>query len=138
MVDRTLIFRKLANLEEYQSQIQEFQGISLDAYTRDWKTQRIVERTLQMMVETCSDIAGHIIADKKFRVPTGYADAFKVLGENQFIEKPLATSLSQVAKFRNIVVHDYDRVDGEIVIGILRSRLQDFELFKDAVVAFLK
>lgn len=138
MVDRTLILRKLSNLEAYLVQIQEYQNISLDAYMNDWKTQRIIERTLQMMVETCSDIAGHIIADEKYRVPTGYADTFQVLAENRFFNETLADSLSKMAKFRNVVVHDYDQVDGEIVIGILRRRLSDFELFKDAVVAFLK
>ena len=138
MVDRTLILRKLTNLEAYLDQIQEYQDISLDAYVDDWKTQRIIERTLQMMIETCSDIAGHIISDQKYRVPTGYADTFKVLDENQILSHTLADSLSNMAKFRNVVVHDYDVVDGEIVIGILRKHLQDFKLFRDAVVAFLK
>ena len=138
MVDRTLILRKLSNLETYLVQIQEYEGISLDVYVDNWKTQRIIERTLQMMIETCSDIAGHIISDKKYRVPTGYADTFKVLNENQILSGSLADSLSNMAKFRNVVVHDYDMVDGEIVIGILRKHLQDFELFRDVVVGFLK
>ncbi len=137
MVDQTLILRKLSNLEAYLVQIEEYRTISLEAYLNDWKTQRIIERTLQMMVETCSDIAGHIIADRKYRVPTGYADTFKVLEENKVLDKTLAESLSKMAKFRNVVVHDYDQVDGEIVIGILRKYLPDFSSFKDAVVALL-
>ena len=138
MVDRTLILRKLSNLEAYLAQILEYQNISLGAYVNDWKTQRIIERTLQMMIETCSDIAGHIIADEKYRVPTGYADTFQVLSENRLIDEALAESLSKMAKFRNVVVHDYDQVDEEIVIGILRRRLSDFGKFKDAIVIFLK
>ena len=138
MVDRTLILRKLSNLEAYLDQIQEYQDISLDAYMNEWKTQRIIERTLQMMIETCSDIAGHIISDQKYRVPTGYADTFKVLQENQILNHSLAVSLSKMAKFRNVVVHDYDVVDGEIVMGILKKNLSDFTRFKDAVLAFLK
>ena len=43
-----------------------------------------------------------------------------------------------MVKFRNVVVHDYDRIDGEIVIGILKKRLDDFITYKDAVVQFLK
>jgi uncharacterized protein YutE (UPF0331/DUF86 family) len=35
-----------------------------------------------MMIETCVDIAGHIISDKAFRTPTSYSDTFKVLHEN--------------------------------------------------------
>ena len=50
----------------------------------------------------------------------------------------LSKSLEKMAKFRNIVVHDYDRVDEEIVIGILRKSLDDFIKFKDAIIVFIK
>ena len=53
MVDKSLILRKLSTLDEYLKQINEFADISLKDYAADWKIQRIVERTLQMMIETC-------------------------------------------------------------------------------------
>ena len=138
MVDRTLILRKLSALEAYLEQITEYKTISIEQYANDWKNQRIIERTLQMMVETCIDIAGHIISDMKFRIPNSYADSFSVLAENGIVDNNLSQSLEKMAKFRNVVVHDYDRVDAEIVIGILRINLDDFNKFKDAVVSFLK
>ena len=52
--------------------------------------------------------------------------------------KAFQQSLEKMAKFRNIVVHDYDRVDEEIVIGILRKNLDDFTKYKDAVVKLIK
>ena len=70
MVDKTLVLRKLADLDQYLAQIGEYADITVTQYSADWKTQRIVERTLQMMIETCVDIAGHIISDKNFRIPT--------------------------------------------------------------------
>jgi len=69
MVDETIILRKLSELEEYTAQIQDFRSISVDDYKSDWKSQRIIERTLQMMIETCVDVAGHIISDRKYRNP---------------------------------------------------------------------
>ena len=138
MVDRTLILRKLSALEEYFEQLSEYRSISTDQYEKDWRSQRIIERTLQMMVETCIDISGHIIADMKFRVPISYADSFHVLAENGIVDDSLSESLEKMAKFRNVVVHDYDRVDKEIVIGILRKNLDDFIKFKDAIVNLVK
>jgi len=138
MVDRTLILRKLSMLEEYLKQIAEYRSISTEQYANDWKSQRIIERTLQMMVETCIDIAGHIISDMKYRIPTSYADSFSVLAENRIVDNNLSQSLVKMAKFRNVVVHDYDRVDAEIVIGILRRNLDDFKKYKDAVVKLIK
>ena len=89
MVDTALVLRKLAALEAYRNQIAEYAGIALDAYRSDWKVQRIVERTLQIMIETCADIAGHVIADEGLRAADSYADTFRVLGEQQILSPDL-------------------------------------------------
>ena len=78
MVDKGLVLRKLAELEEYLGQIREYTNITIERYSSDWKIQRIIERTLQIMIETCADIAGHIISDRGYRIPKSYADTFRV------------------------------------------------------------
>ena len=138
MVDKTLILRKLAELEEYLGQIKEYASITVNRYSKDWKAQRVVERTLQMMIETCADVAGHIISDKGYRVPSTYADTFRVLYENGILNKDLFETMEKMAKFRNIIVHHYDKVDTEIVIGILKKDLKDFLAYKDAIINILK
>ena len=74
MVDKTLILRRISELDQYLIQIREFSDISVSEYSDDWRAQRIVERTLQIMIETCLDISGHIISDEGFRTPENYAD----------------------------------------------------------------
>ena len=138
MVDETLILRKLSELDQYFKQIKEYEGITVAEYSDDWKIQRIIERTLQMMIETCVDIAGHIIADKGYRTPTSYSDSFRVLHEEKVLSDKLFSALEKMAKFRNIVVHHYDKVDAEIVVGILKKDLKDFKGYRDAIVNFLK
>jgi uncharacterized protein YutE (UPF0331/DUF86 family) len=138
VVDKTLILRKLAELEEYLGQIKEYADITVNRYSKDWKAQRVVERTLQMMIEICADIAGHIISDKGYRVPATYADTFRVLYENGILNKDLFETMEKMAKFRNIIVHHYDKVDTEIVIGILKKDLKDFLAYKDAIINILK
>ena len=134
MVDKTLILRKLAELEEYLGQIREFSSVSAEVYSGDWKTRRIVERTLQLMIELCIDIAGHIISDRRLRVPVSYADTFKSLAEAGLITPQISDVMEKMAKFRNIVVHQYENVDTEIVIMILRKHLDDFLVFRDTVL----
>ncbi len=138
MVDETLILRKLSELDEYNNQIKEYEKITVAQYSDDWKIPRIIERTLQMMVETCVDIASHIIADKGYRVPKSYSDTFKVLHEEKIVSSKLFNSLEKMAKFRNIVIHHYDKVDAKIVVGILKKDLQDFMGYRDAIISFLK
>jgi len=137
LVDQRLIGRKLAQLDTYLQQIGDFSTLSLSRYRKDWKTQRIVERTLQILIEVCIDIANHIIADRQMRLPTGYADTFKVLLEERVIGKRLGESLEKMAKFRNVIVHQYETIDPTIVVSILHRNLGDFEKYKKAVIKFL-
>jgi uncharacterized protein YutE (UPF0331/DUF86 family) len=138
MVDKSLILRKLSTLDEYQKQINEYAEISLKDYTADWKIQRIVERTLQMMIETCLDVSGHIISDERLKVPKTYADMFRILVENKILKKAQLEALEKMAQFRNIIVHDDQKIDAGIVIGILQKNLHDFERFKEAIIDYLK
>lgn len=137
MVDILLIKRKLAELDTYLGQLKEYQDIKLSDYKSQWKTQRIVERTLHIMIELCVDIANHIISDCDLRPPTSYADTFSVLMEGKIINKSLSERLQKMAKFRNILVHRYEEIEPEIVISILRKDLKDFDLFKKAILNFL-
>lgn len=138
MVDKTLILKKLSNVEEYLKQIKEFSDISAKDYEASWKIQRIVERTLQIMIESCLDVAGHIISDAGFRVPETYVDMFRILTENGILKEKQLPALEKMARFRNIVVHDYAKIDSEIVIGILQRNLVDFEKFNQAIIDYLK
>lgn len=137
MVDRDLLLRKLADLDQYLGQVSEYRGITIDQYRKDWKIQRIVERTLQMIIELCVDIANHIIADRGLRVPATYSEAFEVLGEAGLLDAARRDVMIRMSKFRNVVVHDDARADHTVVVQILREHLEDITLFKAAVLKWI-
>ncbi|HIJ88427.1 MAG TPA: DUF86 domain-containing protein [Desulfuromonadales bacterium] len=137
MVDKALVFRKIASLSEYQKQVSEYSALTVEQYRSDWKIQRIVERTLQMMIELCADIANHVISDNGLRIPETYADTFRVLAENNILAPDKLAVMEKMSKFRNIVVHQYETVDAEIVILVLRRHLDDFKQFSDSVIQFI-
>lgn len=137
MVDRDLALRRLASLEEYRTQLAEYAQVTPDGYAGDWRTQRVVERTLQLAIETCVDLASHVIADRRLRVPASYAETFEILGEAGLLPENLRRTLVEMARFRNILVHDYTRLDPARVVTILRERLGDFDRFRDAILALL-
>lgn len=134
MVDRDLILRKIADLDQYLAQLSEYRGVTVEAYRRDWKTQRIIERTLQIAIEACVDIASHVIADRGLRVPATYAETFDVLGDAGLLDAELRDAMVRMAKFRNVIVHEYTRVDPAIVVGIVNEHLGDLATFRSAVL----
>jgi uncharacterized protein YutE (UPF0331/DUF86 family) len=133
VVDRDLVLRRLALLDTYLGQLAPYREIGVEAYSADWKTQRIVERTLHLAIETCMDVADHIVADRRLRVPETGADTFEILAEAGLLDASLATALASMVGFRNILVHDYTRIDPAIVVRVLARDLADVVRFRAAV-----
>mgnify|MGYP001355604689 CR=1 FL=1 len=137
MVDKNLILRKISELEEYITQLEELKDVTVEEYSKDWKIQRAVERTLQIAIELCVDIANHIISDEGWRVPVSYSDTFKVLKENKVIDNELFSIMERMARFRNIIVYNYDKLDQTIILDILKKNLEDFMKYRDSILKWL-
>jgi uncharacterized protein YutE (UPF0331/DUF86 family) len=60
-----------------------------------------------------------------------------VLAENGLLPPDLTTALENMAGFRNLLVHDYERVDPAIVVDVLTRRLADIRTFTQRVLAHL-
>jgi uncharacterized protein YutE (UPF0331/DUF86 family) len=134
VVDRDLILRRIADIEQYLQQLAGYRQIDLESYQSDWKTQRIVERTLHLMIEGCMDLADHIVADRRLRVPETGAAAFQTLADAGVVSPDLGNALARTVGFRNILVHEYARLDPVIVLRVLRTDVDDIERFRDAVL----
>ena len=65
-------------------------------------------------------------------------DVFAILSEEGIVSTSLLQTLITMTRFRNLIVHDYARIDNATVFGILRKRLGDFDLFAQAVVTYLE
>jgi uncharacterized protein YutE (UPF0331/DUF86 family) len=136
MIDKEVIESKLRFLEEYLVDLREFEKITLRDYQTSKKNQRFVERTLHLACESCLDIAAHIVSRLGFRQPRDNKDLFQILFENKVISEDVCTAMIKMAKFRNIVVHDYARIDPAIVINITKNNLGDFKRFAAEILSF--
>ena len=137
MVDRDLLRRKLAELAEYVTQVSEYRNLTVEGYRADWRTQRIVERTLQMAIEACLDVASHVLADRGLRAPSTYAETFETLVQAGLMSPDLGRVMVEMTGFRNVIVHEYARIDADTVIRILRERLADFRRFETEALRWL-
>jgi uncharacterized protein YutE (UPF0331/DUF86 family) len=137
MHDTEVIQSKLNFLREYLGDLKAYETIPLNQYRQSKKDQRFVERTLHLACECCIDIAAHIISRRGMREPRDNKDLFLVLFENGVISEPVSNAMIKMAKFRNIIVHDYARIDPEIVVGILNKNLLDLKSFSREILQYL-
>ena len=127
MVDSDLVRRKLTELSEYVSQVSEYRDVTAEQYRADWKIQRIVERTLQMAIEACVDIASHMVADRGLRAPATYADTFEILVQSGLLSPDLGEAMVKMTGFRNVIVHDYLGLDLENIWDIVHRDIPELQ-----------
>lgn len=67
------------------------------------------------------------------RVPEEYAECFSLLGEAGIISPQLSRNLQRMARFRNMLVHLYWKVDYEQLYVVLQRHLDDLDAFIKAI-----
>ena len=137
MVDRVLLERILSDIQSNVKALRNAEDITWDIYRTDIRARRFVERTLHISIEACIDSAQHIISDEQMREPTSYRDTFLVLAENKILKPEDLPRFENIASFRNLLVHYYERVDDAIVYGVFKNNLSDFDLFVGQIVNLL-
>lgn len=133
-MDNAVIQNKLSGIEEYLTKLETITPADLTGYEKDWKTQMIAERGLQLLIEIIIDVANRLIAVKKWGPTTSSADSIRLLALKKVIssEEPYL----KMIKFRNFIVHNYDRVDNRIVYSILTRNLDDIRRFREEVLSY--
>jgi len=80
---------------------------------------------LIVAIEGAMDICNSIVARAGGRAPRDHADCFEVLRELGFLEAEFVEKLKRMAKFRNLLVHLYWKVDDRKIHEILRDDIRD-------------
>ena len=93
---------------------------------KDYTKQDSIMLNIQRVCEAAIDLAMHIISVKKLGIPQNSRDAFEVLSSNSIIDENLSKNLKAMVGFRNIVVHDYQSINLNVVETIINNHLDDF------------
>jgi uncharacterized protein YutE (UPF0331/DUF86 family) len=138
MTLREKVAEKLDRLGEYVGYLRECQKRSLDELKRDPFLRGAVERYLQLSAESVIDVAEMLIAELELRKAEEYKEAIEILGEGGILPAEFASGFSTIAGFRNILVHEYARIDLALVHRHLLTDLDDFDKFSRFIAAFLQ
>jgi uncharacterized protein YutE (UPF0331/DUF86 family) len=134
-IDR--INERLAALREYVVFLQKQQHVTSDILHNDPTIRGAIERYLHLACEAVLDIANQLIAEYRYRAPNEYKEAIMILGEEGILEKDFAKQFAPIAGFRNILVHDYLKINEDEIVDKIQNHLQDFDTFAKSVATFL-
>ena len=133
MVDRDLIVSKADAIKKHVDRAVKKSQVDITGFINDRDRQDIVLFNLQMAVQNCIDIAAHIISDEGFGVPGSNNEMFYLLEENGYIGPPVVEKMIAAVGFRNLVVHEYGKLDLEEVYRISRNDIMDLLIYISAI-----
>lgn len=137
MLDKERILAKIAELDSYLNELNQIKPKSFNKY-QDIKTKRSCERLLQLMIECVIDICKLVVFGLKLGFPSEEFDLFNKMLDKKILSKKIVSILKKMRGFRNILVHEYAKVDDRLVFDSIKKRLSDFEKFKKEILKFLE
>ncbi len=129
MTNLKTIENKVSSVKKYIKIAERYKKYSQEEIENNVDTRGMVERYLYLAAQAAIDLAEAVIANKKFRKPTTMTEAFYILEEENIIPPELTKKLVNMVGFRNIISHDYEKIDYDIVYDILHNGLSDIAEF---------
>ncbi|NCS94584.1 MAG: DUF86 domain-containing protein [Leptospira sp.] len=115
-------------LEEY------YKNPSLGNYTELDALILNLERACQAAI----DLAMHLVSLQQLGVPQSSSDAFRILESNKFIQQDTAKSLLGMVGFRNIAIHEYQKLNLDIIHQIMKNEYKVFIQFCEELGIVIK
>ncbi|MGH8626047.1 MAG: type VII toxin-antitoxin system HepT family RNase toxin [Gammaproteobacteria bacterium] len=104
-------------------------------FKEDYLKQDAIALNVQRACELCIDIANHLIKTKKLGLPQDSKDSFSLLQRGGLINEAMMASLRAMVGFRNILVHQYQKLDLDIMGDIIEHRLDALLDFANTALA---
>lgn len=129
---------RLSKLEHYLSELRDLEQITFQEYQSNKFIRKFVERTLHTAIEACLDIGRRLISQAGLGQPEDNRTVFTILAEANILPVSQLSNFQAMAGFRNILVHEYAGLDDAAVFGVLKRRLDDFDIFLKAITEYLR
>jgi uncharacterized protein YutE (UPF0331/DUF86 family) len=114
---------KITEIEKYLEELESILPGSFEEYSFDWKIRDICERRFEKIIEAVIDLGFLIIKGERLEMPKDDENVFCILRDNKLISAQLYEKLKQAKGMRNIITHQYGKIDDELVFEAVSEQL---------------
>ncbi len=125
MVD-DVVLNKAATIERCVARAREEYAAAGDGFALNYSRQDAAVLNIQRACEAALDVGHYLIRRDKLGVPQSARDVFALLAQAGRIEPVLADALKKMVGFRNIAVHEYQRLLLPVTESIITRHLDEF------------
>jgi uncharacterized protein YutE (UPF0331/DUF86 family) len=124
-----IIEQHIQNMEEALVQLGKYRNISFNEFQKDLSLVWIVEKGLEILIQNLLDIGAHLLASEIKNDWEDYGEVILKLGKHGVIPQEFVDQIKGMAGLRNILIHEYLRIDLNKLFDYLKYRLEDFVQF---------
>jgi uncharacterized protein YutE (UPF0331/DUF86 family) len=135
MVDKDLILAKAGSIQRHCSRIVDKSNVPLKVFKDDLDRQDVVLFNMQMAIQNCIDIAAHIVSEKGYGVPGSANEMFYLIEENKIIERELTERIVKAVGLRNLIVHEYSKINLDQIYHAARNDMSDINEFLKCILS---
>lgn len=131
-----VMINKIQSIQRCIQRAREEYQFNKDGFLTDYSRQDAAVLNLIRACEQSIDLASHIVKSYKMGIPTNTAEIFQLLERKNVISAQLSENLRYMVGFRNTVVHEYQKINMDIVIAVIETGLDDLIQLTDNVMEF--
>lgn len=136
---RQKILEKLENFQEYLNYISQLkkEAKSEKVFLSDFHLFGNTERYLQLSIQIIVDVSHLLIIDLGLERPKDNYEAISIIYAHKIISEKMANKLIKMVGLRNLLVHEYGKIDRKKIYKILKEQTEDLKNFKKQVIKFI-
>lgn len=131
------IGQRLELIKDVIFKLRECGKSSKKEFIEDFKISDSAMRNLILGSEIVTDIGNHILTEAFQVHPKEYSEVIILLGETGVVDKKFATENVNMARFRNLLVHEYIKIDLDKVYDYLQKAPEILAKFAKYFVEFI-
>jgi len=129
VVDEHLVAQRISAIRDRLARIDQTLPVEPAAFLADRTAQEVVAFNLFLAFQDALDVAGHIIADRGWELPTTAREHFEVLERHRVLSADVARAMGGCAGLRNLIAHAYGGLD-------LSRLYRELPMGRDSLLAF--
>ncbi len=102
-------------------------------FLENFSRQDAAMMNIQRGCEQAIDLANHVVRLLKIGSPANASDSFDMLVKAKIINRDLADKMGNMIGFRNTVVHEYQKINFDIVVAVLEKNADDLLKFGESI-----
>lgn len=131
MTERIMI--KIERIMEYKKILDALKVDCEEKFLKDPVFRGAVLHYLYLIADSCISLAEMIIRAKGLRTPQSYHEAIDILGENKIVPPDFAYEFANIASFRNLIAHDYEKIDYLMICNEVLEKIDDISRYTDYI-----